>query len=163
VEEMCGELGSGSCMEEVQGGGGDDYNEAQPEPVPSFTEALRAFESMRAFMYAHDTTKRDQANIVDIESLLFNLKRKGVTKQMKINDFLKKEVMQSGLDSGSNNIICTCNILVKNVDGNRPPGRLRNKQADNIKTTNANCEGVEQIELAKKKDTFIMVRNFHAA
>jgi hypothetical protein len=24
VEEMCGELGSGSCVEEVQGGGGDD-------------------------------------------------------------------------------------------------------------------------------------------
>jgi hypothetical protein len=24
VKEMCGELGSGSCMEEVQGGGGDD-------------------------------------------------------------------------------------------------------------------------------------------
>jgi hypothetical protein len=24
VEEMCGELGSGSCMEEVQGGGDDD-------------------------------------------------------------------------------------------------------------------------------------------
>jgi hypothetical protein len=27
VEEMCGELGSGSCMEEVQGGGDND-NEA---------------------------------------------------------------------------------------------------------------------------------------
>jgi hypothetical protein len=31
---------------------------------PSFMEALRAFESMRAFMYAHDITERDQANIV---------------------------------------------------------------------------------------------------
>jgi hypothetical protein len=58
---------------------------------PSFTEALRAFESMRAFMYAHITTKRDQANIVNIESLLLKLKRKGATKQMKINDFLKKK------------------------------------------------------------------------
>jgi hypothetical protein len=57
----------------------------------SFTEALRAFESIRAFMYAHDITERDQANIVNIESLLFNLKRKGATKQMKINDFLKKK------------------------------------------------------------------------
>jgi hypothetical protein len=45
---------------------------------------------MRAFMYAH-ITKRDQANIVNIESLLFKLKRKGATKQMKINDFLKKK------------------------------------------------------------------------
>jgi hypothetical protein len=58
---------------------------------PSFMEALRAFESMRALMYAHDITERDQANIVNIESLLFNLKWKGSTKQMKNNDFLKKK------------------------------------------------------------------------
>jgi hypothetical protein len=58
---------------------------------PSFTEALRTFESMRAFMYAHNMNKRDQANIVNIESLLFKQKRKGATKQMKINDFLKKK------------------------------------------------------------------------
>jgi hypothetical protein len=87
VEEMCGELGSGSCVEEVQGGG----DEAEPEPVPSFKEALHGFESMRAFMCAHDITERNQANIVNIESLLFKLKRKGATKHMKINDFLKKE------------------------------------------------------------------------
>jgi hypothetical protein len=35
--------------------------------------------------------ERDQANIVNIESLLFSLKRKGATKQMKINNFLKKK------------------------------------------------------------------------
>jgi hypothetical protein len=58
---------------------------------PSFTEAIRASESMRAFMYAHDITEGDQANIVNIESLLFNLKWKGSTKQMKINDFLKRK------------------------------------------------------------------------
>jgi hypothetical protein len=49
VEEMCGELGSESCMEEVQGGDGDD-DKAESEPVPSFTEALCAFEYVRAFM-----------------------------------------------------------------------------------------------------------------
>jgi hypothetical protein len=90
VEELCGELGSGSCVEEVQGGGDDD-DEAKPEAVLSFTEPLHAFESMRAFMYAHDITERDQANIIIIESLLFNLKSKGATKQMKINEFLKKK------------------------------------------------------------------------
>jgi hypothetical protein len=56
-----------------------------------FMEALCAFESMRVFMYAHDITERDQANVVNIESLLFKLKRKGATKQMKINDFLKQK------------------------------------------------------------------------
>jgi hypothetical protein len=53
---------------------------------PSFMEALSAFESMRAFMYAHYSTIRDQVNI-NIERLLFSLKRKGATKQMRINDF----------------------------------------------------------------------------
>jgi hypothetical protein len=89
MEEMCGELGSGSSMEEGHGGGDD--KEAKPEPVPSFTKALNAFETIRAFMYAHDITETDQANIVSIESLLFNLKRKGATKQMKISDLHKKK------------------------------------------------------------------------
>jgi hypothetical protein len=80
----------GNCVEEGQSDGGYDDNEAASEPVPSFTEALHVFESMRVFMYAHDITKRDQVNIVNIERLLFSLKRKGATKQMRINDFLKK-------------------------------------------------------------------------
>jgi hypothetical protein len=46
---------------------------------------------MRVFMYAHDITERDQANIVNIDRLLlFRLKRKGATKQMIIHDFLRK-------------------------------------------------------------------------
>jgi hypothetical protein len=88
VEEMCGALGSGSCMEEVQdgGGGGDDV---KPETVLSFTEALRAFESMRVFMYAH-ITERDQANTVNIESLLFNLKRKVLLNKRRLMTLLKR-------------------------------------------------------------------------
>jgi hypothetical protein len=39
VKEMYGELGSGSCVEEVQGGGDDD-SEAKPKPLPSFMEAI---------------------------------------------------------------------------------------------------------------------------
>jgi hypothetical protein len=38
-----------------------------PKPVLSFTEVFRAFESMRAFMYAHYITERDQMNIINIE------------------------------------------------------------------------------------------------
>jgi hypothetical protein len=40
-------------------------------------------------MYGHDITIRDQANVVNIERLLFSLKNKGATKQMGINDFFK--------------------------------------------------------------------------
>jgi hypothetical protein len=54
---------------------------------PGSMEALRTFESMSAFMYAHNITERDQANTVHIESLLFKLKRKGANKQLKINDY----------------------------------------------------------------------------
>jgi flagellar biosynthesis/type III secretory pathway ATPase len=53
-------------------------------------EALNAYETMRAFMYAH-INEIDQTNIVSVESLLFNLKRKGVTKHMKINDVFRKK------------------------------------------------------------------------
>jgi hypothetical protein len=78
-------------VEEGQGDGGGDEDEAKSEPVPRFTDALRAFESMRAFMYAHNITERDQANTVNTEGLLFSLKSKGATKQMRINDFFKKK------------------------------------------------------------------------
>jgi hypothetical protein len=38
IEEMCGVVGSGSCVEEGQGnGGGGGEDEAESEPVPSFS------------------------------------------------------------------------------------------------------------------------------
>jgi hypothetical protein len=65
------------------------------KPSPNQCRVLRKyfmrFESMKALMYVHDITESDQANIVNIGRLLFKLKGKGDTKQMKINDFLKKE------------------------------------------------------------------------
>jgi hypothetical protein len=64
--------------------------EAKPKPVPSFTEALNAFETIRVFMYAH-FTELEQANIISVEGLLFSVKRKGAAEQMKICDFLKKK------------------------------------------------------------------------
>jgi hypothetical protein len=87
MEEMCGMMGSGSCVEEGQGDCGDDTG----KQVPSFTVALRTFESVRAFMYALNITRRDHVNIVNIERLSFSLKRIGATKQMRINYFFKKK------------------------------------------------------------------------
>jgi hypothetical protein len=99
MEEMCGAVRSGSCMKEGQGDGGD---EAKSTPVQRFTEALHAFESMTVFMYGHNITKIEQANIVNTERLLFSLKMKGATKQIRINYLFLKEVKQIGLESGNN-------------------------------------------------------------
>jgi hypothetical protein len=41
-------------------------------------------------MYGHDIT-RDQANVVNIEKLLFSLKKKGAAKQLWINDVFKNK------------------------------------------------------------------------
>jgi hypothetical protein len=55
-----------------------------------FLFACVLFKSMRAFIYGQAITIRDQANVVNIERLLFSLKKKkSATKQMWINDFLK--------------------------------------------------------------------------
>jgi hypothetical protein len=74
-------------FQKYKSGGGGDGSEAKP--VPSFTKALNAFETMR--VYAHDVNKIYQANIDRIESLLFSMKRKGATTQMKISEVLKKK------------------------------------------------------------------------
>jgi hypothetical protein len=81
----CG--GSGSCVEGGgQGYGGVDDNEAKSNPVPSFTNALRTFEPMRAFTYAHDITKKDQVNIINIERSLFNFERKGAVWYLEVKN-----------------------------------------------------------------------------
>jgi hypothetical protein len=57
VWKKCVVVGNGSCVEEGQGDGGND-DEAMSEPMLSFKQVLRAFVSMRAFMDAHDITKK---------------------------------------------------------------------------------------------------------
>jgi hypothetical protein len=84
IEEMGGVVGSGSCVDDDDGGGG-------VQTIAEFYRSTSCVESIRAFMYAHDITKRDQVNIVNIERLLFSLKRKGATEQMMINDFIKNK------------------------------------------------------------------------
>jgi hypothetical protein len=55
----------------------------------SILEALRAFESVRAFVYAHDITERDQANIVNIEDYYSAWKGKVLLNKWKLMTFLK--------------------------------------------------------------------------
>jgi hypothetical protein len=97
-KKCVGDVGCGSCVEEDRCGCGDDDEdnsdndtEAKTKPMPSFAIVLHAYESMRALLYAH-ITKRDQANIMNTGNLLFGLKRKSATKEMKINDTFKKKL-----------------------------------------------------------------------
>jgi hypothetical protein len=63
MEEMCGVVENGSCVCVCGGGGQGDSCDDDNKVIPRFTEALRAFESVSAFMYAHEITKMDQTNI----------------------------------------------------------------------------------------------------
>ncbi|KAJ4426949.1 hypothetical protein ANN_26748 [Periplaneta americana] len=96
VEEMCEEVASGCSMEEGQVDS-DDNDEVDPKPVPSFQEALSAFEIMRVFIYAHEIADRDQVNIINIEKLLFSLKSKGAKP--------KSAVVQETLKTTTNSVV----------------------------------------------------------
>jgi hypothetical protein len=67
------------------------FNPLQLLRVVVFLFARVLFQSMRAFMYGQDIIIRDQVNVVNIERLLFSLKKNGATKQMWINDFFKNK------------------------------------------------------------------------
>jgi hypothetical protein len=45
---------------------------------------------MSVFMYDHDITEKDQANIINIERLFLNLKRKGAPNKLRLMTFLRK-------------------------------------------------------------------------
>jgi hypothetical protein len=46
---------------------------------------------MTAVLHAYGIPNGNQANVMNISSLLFNLKMKSATEQMKINDFKRKQ------------------------------------------------------------------------
>ncbi|GFT24376.1 hypothetical protein NPIL_634271 [Nephila pilipes] len=48
-------------------------DEAEPTPVPSQSDAITAFETVRTFLYSHESTEKHQKNVVNLENLLFNL------------------------------------------------------------------------------------------
>lgn len=48
--------------------------ETEPQQLPSFAQALSAFETVRTFIYSHEISETDQNNIINLENLLFKLK-----------------------------------------------------------------------------------------
>lgn len=86
IEEMCDDAKNENNGKEAEDNVHAD--EAEPTPVPSMSDAITAFETVRTFIYAHEITEKDQKNVVNLENLLFNLKNERIT-QHKITDFLK--------------------------------------------------------------------------
>jgi hypothetical protein len=81
IDELCDDCEGGGSGEEEEG------DECEPEPVPSFTEAHAAFETVKSFFYAHSIGKHDEQVILNMELVLFSLKPKALTKQLPITEF----------------------------------------------------------------------------
>jgi hypothetical protein len=74
------------------GEGEEQGDEREPEPVPRFTEAHAAFETVKSFFYAHSIGEHDEQVILNLELALFRLKCKVSTKQLTITEFFGKKV-----------------------------------------------------------------------
>jgi hypothetical protein len=64
IDELCDDCEGGGSGEEDEEG-----DEHEPEPVPSFTEAHAAFETVKSFFYAHGIGEREQV-ILNLELVL---------------------------------------------------------------------------------------------
>lgn len=53
-----------------------DEEQVNSEPPPSFPEALKAYETMRNFLYSNELSETEQKHITNIENLLFRFNRK---------------------------------------------------------------------------------------
>jgi hypothetical protein len=62
----------------------EDEDERESEAVPSFAEAHAAFQTVKSFFYAHNIGERDEENILNMERVLFDLKRKISTKHLSV-------------------------------------------------------------------------------
>jgi hypothetical protein len=88
INELCNDReGGGSSEEEEEG------DKRGPEPVPSFTEAHTAFETVKSFFYAYSIGEHDEQVILNLELVLFHLKQKVSTKELPIADFFGEKVI----------------------------------------------------------------------
>jgi hypothetical protein len=82
IDLLCDDReGGGSGEEEEEG------DECEPEPVPSFTEAHAAFQTVKSFFYVHSIDEHDEQVILNLELAPFRLKLKVSIKQLPITDF----------------------------------------------------------------------------
>jgi hypothetical protein len=87
VQELCESLvASGS----VEGEGGGEKEDGEPEVVPNFAETHEALMKVKSFFYTHSTSDSDRESFLGLEKSYFELRRKVCTKQMSINDFISK-------------------------------------------------------------------------
>jgi hypothetical protein len=88
VQELCESLlVSGS----VEGEGGGEKEDGEPEVVPNFATTYEVLMKVKSFFYAHSTSDRDRESFLGLEKSYFELRRKVCTKQMSIKDFFSKK------------------------------------------------------------------------
>jgi hypothetical protein len=88
VQELCESLvASGS----VEGEGGGEKEDGEPEVVPNFAETHEAVMKVKSFSYAHSMSDSDHESFLGLEKSYFELRRKVCTKQMSIKDFFSKK------------------------------------------------------------------------
>ncbi|GFT87443.1 hypothetical protein NPIL_184041 [Nephila pilipes] len=71
IEEMCDNAKNKNNGEKAEDNVHTD--EAELTPLPSLSEAIMTFETVRTFTYVHEIIEKDQKNIVNLENLLINL------------------------------------------------------------------------------------------
>jgi hypothetical protein len=71
----CGVSSIEELFDDREGGGSgeedEEGDEREPEPVPSFTEAHAAFETVKSFFYVHSIGEHDEQVILNLELVLF--------------------------------------------------------------------------------------------
>jgi hypothetical protein len=79
------------------GGGSSEMDEERNEhdlaPMPSFTKAYTAYETLKLFFCPHSITEHDKQNILNLELALFHLRYNASTKQLSVTYFFGKKVI----------------------------------------------------------------------
>jgi hypothetical protein len=75
----------------VEGEGGGEEEDGEPEVVPSFAESHEALMKVKSFFYAHSTSDRDRKSVLGLEKSYLELRSTVRTKQTSMKDFLSKK------------------------------------------------------------------------
>lgn len=87
VEQLCDEATAATSESAVREIASEGEDEDEIEPLPTFAEALAAFDKIRNYISAYDTDGSEVQNILNVEGALYRVKTRQVKKQLTIKDF----------------------------------------------------------------------------